>query len=380
MDETTPIHRLALFAALCLTAGCASAGEPAAVTDAGPNAIAGAASPVDATPALTALTHTSLPAWTDKYRRAGAPPRFLIVGELMSQHGLARHEAVEVQNFLRDAVAAGRSASDALLTEAISAVRAGRFERRYDAKRIADAPFVVVFDLDETLWDQRVRAKDGCHDLVVTSGKKERRVKMTPGWQDAIRSLHAAGGAVVLFSANLDTKIADNLKAIMLDGTSLWDHPLVAAVLTNSHLTLQSKHEGKGKAKPRRGSPVVEPSKDLRQFDPTLSRVIIVDDNPRRLFQYGNTRVFKKFHGDVLCNSPAAERTLLDKQLPSVVAEVLDAASYAKKSGVSFVQAYRPFTMLGQDALRALRSAHGWDDAAAIAYIREHPGVVGTRY
>ena len=72
---------------------------------------------------------------------------------------------------------------------------------------------------------------------------------------------------------------------------------MVAGIMTNSHLIQQRKTEPPGSVdKPSKGRPVLKPSKDLRHFDPSLKNVIIVDDNPLRLFQFGNTRVFKKFH------------------------------------------------------------------------------------
>ena len=114
---------------------------------------------------------------------------------------------------------------------------------------------------------------------------KMKYIYMVPGWQKTIKALVALGGKVVIFSANLDDTTLGNLSKIELDGKALTDSPLISGIMTNSHLIQQEKTEPPGsEKKPRKGRPVIEPSKDLRFFDELLSRVIIVDDNPLRLF------------------------------------------------------------------------------------------------
>ena len=153
--------------------------------------------------------------------------------------------------------------------------------------------------------------------------------------------------------------------------------------MTNSHLIQQEKTEPPGSVeKPRKGRPVLEPSKDLRHFDPSLERVIIVDDNPLRLFQYRNTRIFKKFHADEYCTTKDADlHTGWNKAMEAVLDEVKSSVNYMKlKPGTTFVQAYLPFTQLGRITMDFLMDAHDWDRARAIDHIRSAPGSVDTRF
>jgi hypothetical protein len=233
-----------------------------------------------------------------------------------------------------------------------------------------------VFDLDETLYDQSIRdpaAAKACHDLAVTEGDgKRRQIKLNPGWAEAIRRIDALGGEVVLFSANVDDRCYANAHAWMLDGVPIHQHPAVAAFLTNSHLVLQPKQAGQ---------PVVEPSKDLRIVDPELTRAIIVDDNPLRLFQFRNVRVFKKFEADVYCTTkdPAVKQAHT-RGLKVVVDEIEESLRYTKAHpGVGFAQAYLPYTTLGQLAVRWLRS-DGRSEKKAIAYLRAHPELADERF
>jgi hypothetical protein len=49
-------------------------------------------------------------------------------------------------------------------------------------------------------------------------------------------------------------------------------------------------------------------------------------------------------------------------------------------SGVHFVQAYLPYTVLGQTAMTFLKTGKGWTDAEARAYLRKHPKIADKRY
>ena len=110
-------------------------------------------------------------------------------------------------------------------------------------------------------------------------------IQAVPGWIEAIKKIVALGGKVVLFSANLDDTTLENLEHMKIDDVPLTKNPLISGIMTNSHLIQQEKTEPPGShMTPRKGRPVIEPSKDLRHFDPSLERVIIVDDNPLRLF------------------------------------------------------------------------------------------------
>ncbi len=324
----------------------------------------------------TALSLPRLPSWGMKY--AGTPsadiPR-LNIDAVMAAHGLRRDQAVELQNHFFDRRRAAPT-TDAQLQfeEALSLARADKFEDRRDLQRLRERDFIVVFDLDDTLYDQ-YRASAECHDLVVNppGADKPRYIKLAPGWDAAIKKIHELGGAVALFSANLDDNVLENTAAWTLDGAPLRDHPMIAGVLSNSHLIQESAAPPVAGGKRR--APVTEPSKDLRIFDPALARVIIVDDNPTRLFQFRNTRVTKKFHADRYCAGDAGEKAAHERVLPTVVRELEESIVYARANKVDFATAYLPYSALGQLTVRALVDA-GAAPADAIARVRQQPELV----
>lgn len=339
------------------------------------DALEGAPSPDDGE--LARMTLPARPVWMDKYAGSSPDERFFDIAALMQTHGLDRAAAVELQNHFRDLTRKDPDGErGAQYAEALRRAKAGEFEDGRDPARLRAAPFIVVFDLDETLYDQGIAdaaVAKACHDLEVpVEGKEPRFIRLTPGWADAIHRIDALGGEVVLFSANLDDVTWANLRAWTLDGVPIHQHPAVAAVMTNSHLVLQPKQAGQ---------PVVEPSKDLRIVDPELSRAIIVDDNPLRLFQFRNVRVFKKFQADVACvTKDAAAARAYERALKGVVDEIEESVRYTKAHpGVGFAQAYLPYTTLGQLAVDWLRAA-GQSENKAISYLRAHPELADERF
>ena len=95
----------------------------------------------------------------------------------------------------------------------------------------------------------------------------QRHVLLHPHWLSLFTGIRELGGAVVIFSANLDHVVHAVLDGWRLDaGTRLLDSDLIDGVLTNSHLVRLPA------AKSR--SAVVKLSKDLRIFDEQLERVI----------------------------------------------------------------------------------------------------------
>ena len=320
---------------------------------------------------LAEVTIPPRPDWTDPYADSNeGDMRFFDIDVLMSRHGLTRALAIELQNHYRDVSRADPSGTPtAWFEHALGKASAGEFEDRRDLERLDAAAFVVVFDLDETLHDQYYAPEVGaaCNDFSVAADGKVRHVKLTPGWAEAIARVDALGGAVVLFSANVDTLTWTNLSQWMLEDTPLGEHPLISGVLTNSHLVMQRKSAG---------APVVEPSKDLRVIDPELQKVILVDDNPRRAFQFRNLRVFPKFDADLYCTTEQESlRRAFDAALPTVVAEIEDAAQYMRSRGVSFATAYLPYSVLGRLTVE-MKMAAGMSEREAITWVREHPDVV----
>ena len=204
-------------------------------------------------------------------------------------------------------------------------------------------------------------------------------MKLIPGWQQAFERIQALGGTVILFSANLDDNVYENLAQWKLNGTPLTDSPVISGILSNSHLIMQDKSEGV--TEPRRGTPIREPSKDLRIFDESLQRVIIVDDNPTRLFQLRNTRLFKKFEADTYCTtSDPVLRRAFDGALPQVVHELEDSLQYMKQNGGDFADAFLPYSMLGQITVNFLTESGGLDRAQAIDYVRRNPRSVDPKF
>jgi hypothetical protein len=302
----------------------------------------------------------------------------------MERFQLVRAQAVELQNHYRHLTASPGADPVSAFNTALARVLRGEYESRLDLERLGKGRFIVVFDLDETLWDQYYSAELGaaCHDLTVLDGEppSERYVKLVPGWQQAFERIQALGGAVVLFSANLDGPTYKNLAQWKLGGVALTESPAIAGILTNGHLILQDKLEA---LTDQEKGPIREPSKDLRifDFDKDLKRVIIVDDNPTRLFQMRNARIIKKFSADTYCKAsdPLLHRAF-DDSLPEVVREIEESAQYMNQHNGDFADAYLPYTSLGQVTLRFLIESGGLERAQAIEYVRLHPEAVDSKY
>jgi hypothetical protein len=329
---------------------------------------------------LAGWTIPARPPWTDRYAdEVVGDGRFFNVSALMQDHGLSRALAVELQNHFRDLSRAEPNGdAGAHFDAALEKAKNEAYEGRRDVERIAKASFVVVFDLDDTLYDQSIDAKlpPACADLVVVDGSKQRRIKLTPGANAALDRIAALGGAVVIFTAAPDDRSLANLRAWQFGGKPLPEHPAISGVLTNSHLVLQDKREGEGASNPKAGRPVVEPAKDLRIFDESLERVILVDDNPLRTFQPRNLRLVKKFDGDTYCTTTDAKlKKAFEQTLPEVVTEIEDSVRWAKQNKVSFATAFLPYSQLGRVAVDFLRGA-GMSERAAIVHLRTHPEIV----
>ncbi len=321
---------------------------------------------------LAAVTIPTLPDWADKYRASDTgDARFFRVDALMKAHGLSRLDAVEVQNHYRDRTRADADVDRGeAFREALAAVKAGRRESRLDPAALEAADAIVVFDLDDTLYDQ-YRASAACHDLTFEQANgKPKHIKLAPGWEEALRKLRGLGVRVVLFSANRDEVTFANLRAWQVDGQPLAESPLVDGILTNSYLVLQEKADG---------DPVVTPSKDLRLFDEKLERVIIVDDNPTRIFHLRNTRIFPKLRAPDVCGGDEAAQKAQAASLPAVVAEIEASLAWARAEDVRFARAYLPYTALGRHAVEALR-AGGLSEADAVDHVRRHPDLVEASY
>lgn len=329
-----------------------------------------------ATDPLADVTLEPRPDWTDKYADDNeGDMRFFDIDALMQAHDLSRAQAIELQNHYRDLSRTGSGTPQTWFAEALQRAQEGRFEDARDLASLTDASFIVVFDLDDTLYDQYYPEDIGreCHDLAIARpDAKTRYVKLAPGWKGAIAKIRELGGSVVLFSANRDDINRENLARWTLDGVPLLEHPDIDGVLTNSHLILQGK---------RRGEPVVEPSKDLRVVDESLGKVVMVDDNPLRLFQFRNVRVTHKFSAEQWCSAESTDplRRTLEATLPTVVSEIEESLRYARTQSVDFAIAYLPYTVLGRLAVDSAMGA-GMSRKKAIAWVRTHPDAVPERF
>jgi hypothetical protein len=368
-----PIRSYSLGLACTLAFGCATAAQPpssAPMPDAEPAADPSPTRPPAPDP-LAEVTIPPRPDWTDPYADSNeGDHRFFDIDALMQRHGLSRAQAVELQNHYRDASRADQNAPPPeLFAVALAKAQAGTFEDHRDEERLEQAPFIVVFDLDDTLYDQYYdpTVAQRCHDVAYTGDAGPKHIKLAPGWDEAIRRVRALGGAVVIYSANRDDTNLANLGHWELDGKPLTEHPDISAVLSNSHLVLQHK---------RVGRPVIEPSKDLRIVDPTLKRVIIVDDNPLRVFQFRNLRVVHKFDADAWCSDPAKPlRAAFEATLADVMEQIEDSVRYMKRTDVDFATAFLPYSALGGVAVQSLE-AGGMSRRRAIEWVRTHPDAV----
>lgn len=337
---------------------------------------------------LASVSLPALPDWTDKYAaKNSGDMRFFRISALMERYGLTRLQAVELQNHYRDLSRADEGAApQALFDKALAKIQRGEIESRVNADDLAKAKFIVVFDLDETLYSQYDRALGpDCNDVAVPQGegKKPHYVKLNPGWKGVFERIRSLGGAIVLFSANRDEPTWANLRAWQWEGKPVATHPNIAGVLTNSYLTRTGKAEPPGTAE-RPKHPVVAPSKDLRQFDESLSKVIIVDDNPTRLFQWRNIRLYKKFHAKDLCKATDKSgpvKAMAERQMAKISAEIMDAVAYVESHPkATFAQAYLPYTMIGTTAVQGLMEGNDWSREQAVTYLRENPEAVDKRY
>lgn len=375
--------RAILFLSPLLATACPTSRRDTIAPPAAPAPIASTPIAEDDRPSdpLASVSLAARPDWMDRFADH-APPgdlRFFNISALMRELGIDRARAVELQNHYRDA---GRRDPGQAIVDRYDAARAraiaGEFEDHRDIAKLAAAPFVVVFDLDETLYDQSYPSQVAatCRDLEVEDGGERRAIKLAPGAAAALDRVSALGGAVVLFSAAPDDATLLNLRAWQFGGKPLPDHPAIAGVLTNSHLVLQSTLEGSGSEIRRRGRPVIEPSKDLRIFDESLARVILVDDNPTRTFQFRNVRLVQKFDAERYCSTKDAKlRQMFESTLPKVVDDIENSARYMRVARTDFATAFLPYTILGRVAVDGLRRT-GMSERAAIEHVRKNPGVV----
>jgi len=325
------------------------------------------------------FTLTPLPFWTDKYLGPNSGDMsYFKISALMKTLNLTRLQAIELQNHFRDLTTEGMI-PQASFEVALQKVREFKFESKLDPAKLNSAPFIVVFDMDETLLQQYYSIWEKCEkccDYKIKFSNGVRCVSMAPGWEKIIKTIKKLNGLVVIYSANTDDVVWMIADTVTIDQQKLKDY--VDGVMTNSYLILQGKYEWV----PRNatGSPVVIPAKDLRLLDETLQKVIIVDDNPGPIIQDFNLRLPKKYQADQYYTDQEAKKAY-DRQLLEIAAEIEESVAYMNKNpGVYFIQAYLPYSQLGQVALHWLVETGTFTETAAIEYIRKHPDIVDKKF
>ena len=120
----------------------------------------------DSSYSFSEMALESSPEWQIKYDEERR--QLLDVDLLMKKASMTRLEASEVQNYVLDRLAENNCQKFPSLTQqclsrylndGIAAVKKGKSEHGVDLNRLEKASFVVVFDLDETLYDQFANEK-----------------------------------------------------------------------------------------------------------------------------------------------------------------------------------------------------------------------------
>jgi hypothetical protein len=316
--------------------------------------------------------------WMDPYAKTdlGTDVRYFRIKKLMTDFKLSRFFAVELQNHYRHLTASG-VAPLAAWEQSLAAAQAEKTLSGVDPVKLRAAPFIVIYDLDETLYQLSHKDAPGPRgrDFSYPSRGQQAFITLRPGWQRAITRVHELGGLVLFFTARSDDVAEGAAQKWSLGEKNI--RQLVDGFFSKSHLVMQEKSDG---------DPIVMPSKDLRVFDESLERVILIDDNPRRVVQHNRQRLVKKFQADPYLaakNSAPGTSPLtaaFEQTLSSVVTEIEESVAYTRSHpGTSFARAYAPYTMLGQVAMESLLKS-GLAEAAARSYIRENPTYVDEAF
>jgi len=314
--------------------------------------------------------------------------------ELMMKNGFTRYEALEVQNQMRDMLNANPTfkeleindkgkelfvTKDKLvldtLEKAIQNVKDKKIFENPVPKQLKGDEFYVAFDLDETLlshyydasskggkyYDYTLTKHDHILKPVVLSPNY---IKLTPNWEKALKDISKIPNCkgIYLFTAKDDVSANEIADIVKIDGKPL--RSFVKGVLTRNYLS-------------REDSPTKN-SKDLRMIDETLKHVILVDDNPARIFenQQENLKEFPKFNIDAYYEAKKTNNKKVidyfEKLMPRMVDEIKEAAEYARKNkNVSFVDAYYPYSMKGNAEVLML-VGQGYSLKSAEEFVRKN--------
>ena len=333
---------------------------------------------------LSEVILKTVPEWINL--KGFVTPRVPIEVRLLAKkEELSLRAAVEVQNHFYDLVMSpgNKATLEENFQKALSRVSSGEnvYENVWNQAEIDRARFIVVFDLDDTLinqyysiWRNGPENWDIQIEEVDLEQEKKRKfsnnfIKLTPGWKETIFRIKKMGGAVVFFTAKNDFMSQKIIKKWMYD-ESMHVSKKIDGFMTKHHLILVPGEDWeRGRA---------YPMKDLELIDPTLKRIILVDDNPFKTYQPHNVRVFQKYKPDLHLSdeSPAELKAMYENLLPELMAEIEDTLVYMEAHpGVSFVDAYEPYSHIGRTALNSLLAA-GTTREKALEVIRNSKELV----
>lgn len=313
--------------------------------------------------------------------------------DAMIKAGFSRFEAIEVQNQMKDLLEAnpdfmaleksGQSAElfahhDSLVLSALeTAIKRVKQDKHYESgfhpQALQASDFYAVFDMDETLltqWYQAGTQGDKYRDLDKLAKDVVLRplmvgpdyLSMTPGWEKAFLDLAATPGCkgVLVFSAKEDRAANDIIDRLRIQGKPL--RSFLKGVFTRNFLVRDNNRAEKL-------------SKDLRIIDESLEHVVLIDDNPSRIFasQVDNLREFPKYSPDAYYASrdhkDAASMHLIEGLMPTVVGELREAETYSAQHKTPFIRAFYPYSMGGQAELLMLLK-QGYSMPKAIEFLR----------
>ncbi len=296
--------------------------------------------------------------------------------ETVMKQGFSRFQAIEIQNHMKDILLSqplyheyelanqaddlfrqGDSLVLQALASAIKRVKAGEYESGFQPRRLNKGDFYVAFDMDETLLTQWYsRGAQGAawsdlknlsrdyilHPLLIGPDY----VSMTPGWQSAMLDIARTPGCqgILIFTAKEDRAAHAIIDQLKIEGQPL--RGFLKGVFTRNHLV--------------RDRASVKLSKDLRVIDESLEHIILIDDNPTRVFpkQQANLREFPKYNPDRYLEAKASGEKetvkLIESYMPTVSAEIIESADYAQKNQLSFREAFYPHSMAASAELLML--------------------------
>lgn len=314
---------------------------------------------------VKSFTLDPLPSWARDGLYSGS---YLDIDKMSSAFGFSRFEAIEVQNRMRDFQEADpTSVPQETFAKAVGEIREKNYESGWSPITFTKPEeFVAVFDMDETLLVQwHATSGQGFSDLfhVLSDFVGDKRspdsVKFTPGAEDIIKRLKANPScrALVAFSAKADAPMIDILNKWKFgDGEPARKY--FSGVFTRNHLII--------------GPKILIPSKDLRIFDPELKHVVMIDDNPGRIFQPMLLRAEPKFDADTYFHAKSnAQADIIihyETMLGHAAEEIEETAKAAAALNIPFSQAFIPYSYagnriyqnyiaLGKDASEARRLA-----------------------